>query len=162
MPTPAAMLKRLRALLCALWRPTAESGEMLLLRWVLLCGSVAALLPLLQVVGFFAWLEEWQIILLAGDPFQMSALDAQVTLLSSGKMYVSSLALALYLGGVLLRQPRLLRRTHICLLAAAAAVLPGFMCVLWHGVLYVGQPVVCVLLLWLALVPLAAIRRFFS
>ena len=137
------------------------AGDELMLRWVLLSVGVLAALVALQACRFFAPLDEWQLYLLAGDPFYLSAADAQVSLLSPGGMFGVCVGLTLYLGAVLLRVPRLVQRSHLCLLAAVAAALPGVMCVLWHGVLYVAQPLVCVLLLWLVVVPCSAIRRCF-
>ena len=136
-------------------------ADVLLLRWVMLCIGVLAMLVGLQACRLFAPLNEWQLLLLAGDPFYLPAADAQVSLLSPGATFGVCVGLTLYLGAVLLRQPRMGQRNHLCLLAAVAVALPGVMCVLWHGVLYVAQPLVCVLLLWVVLVPCSLIRRFF-
>lgn len=137
-------------------------GDVLLLRWVLLSIGVLAALVGLQACRLFAPMHDWQLILLAGDPFYLTAQDAQVTLLSAGEMFALCVVITLYLGAALLRQKRLARRSHLCLLAAVAISLPGLMCVLWHGVLYVAQPLACVILLWLALVPCAFARRLFD
>lgn len=133
--------------------------DVLLLRWVMMSIGVLATLVLLQATGIFAFFHEQQLALLAGDPFYMTAQDAQVSLLSPGHTFALCVFITLYLGAVMLRQPRLGRRNHICLLAAVAVGLPGMMCVLWHGILYVAQPLACVCLLWVVLVPCSLIRR---
>lgn len=148
LPEPAAELRR-------------GAADVLLLRWVMLSITVLALLVGLQACRLFAPLNEWQLLLLAGDPFYLSAADAQLSLLSPGATFGACVCLTLYLGAVLLRMPRMGQRNHLCLLAAVAVALPGVMCVLWHGVLYVAQPLMCVLLLWLAVVPCTWIRRLF-
>lgn len=137
------------------------AADVLLLRWVALSLVVLAALVALQAYRLYAPLDEWQLMLLAGDPFYMPAQDAQVSLLSPAATFSACVCLTLYLGAVLLRQPRMGQRNHVCLLAAVAIALPGMMCVLWHGVLYVAQPLVCVLLLWLLAVPCSLIRRVF-
>ena len=137
------------------------AADVLLLRWVALSLVVLAALVALQAYRLYAPLDEWQLMLLAGDPFYMPAQDAQVSLLSPAATFSACVCLTLYLGAVLLMQPSLRKRTHLCLLAAVALFLPGVMCVLWHGVLYVGQPLACVAMLWLALVPVALVRRKF-
>lgn len=133
--------------------------DVLLLRWVTLSISVLAALVALQACRVFEMLDEQQLYILAGHPFYMSAEDAQVTLFSQGSTFAACVAITLYLGAVLLLQQRMSRRNHICLLAAVAVFMPGLMCVLWHGVLYVTQPLVCILLMWVILVPLSLIRR---
>lgn len=143
--------------------PEYRRGEadVLLLRWVILSVSVLAVLVLLQVCRVFEALDMQQLRILAGHPFYLSAEDAQVSLFSPGKTFSVCVLLTLYLGATLLQQ-RMSRRNHICLLAAVAVFMPGLMCVLWHGVLYVAQPLVCILLLWLILVPLSLLRRCIS
>lgn len=136
-----------------------EGAAWRLLRWALLCAAVAGGVLLLGALGVLERMDEWQLALLMGDTLQLSTLDAQVTLLSAGATYTFSALMTAYLAAVLLHEPRPGRRSHICALAAAALVLPGCMCVLWHGVLYVGVPLACVLLLWLYMVPQALIRR---
>lgn len=162
------MKKRLLSLLrqgLGLSEPEPElrrgAADVLLLRWVVLSVGVLAVLVGLQACRLFVPLNEWQLLVLAGDPFYLSAADAQVSLLSHGATFGACVCLTLYMAAVLLRMPRLGQRNHLCLLAAVAVGLPGVMCVLWHGVLYVAQPLVCVLLLWLAVVPGSMIRRFF-
>lgn len=139
------------------YRRTA--ADVLLLRWVGLSIAVLAALVGLQACRVFMPLNEWQLVLLAGDPFYLSAQDAQMSLLSPGATFAVCVGITLYLAAVLLRTPEIGRRNHLCLLAAVAIGLPGVMCVLWHGVLYVAQPLMCVLLLWLAVVPCSLIRR---
>lgn len=139
----------------------AASTDAFLLRWVLLGIFVPAALLLSKAAGLEGLLNDQQLIILGGHPFYLSAQDAQVSLLSTGGTFGLSVFIALYLGAVLLQQPRLGRRNHLCLLAAVAVVLAGLLSVLWHGVLYVAQPLVCVLLLWLLLVPAVLIRRLF-
>lgn len=142
--------------------PAWAVGDVFLLRWVLLSILVLALVVALQATRVvFMQLDEWQLLVLAGHPFYLSAEDAQISMLSAGGTFGLCVAVTLYLGAVLLMQPSLRKRTHLCLLAAVALFLPGVMCVLWHGVLYVGQPLACVAMLWLALVPVALVRRKF-
>lgn len=138
------------------------AADAFLLRWFLLSVGTLAAVVGLQASRLFLWLDEWQLRILAGHPFYLSAEDAQVSLFSQGGTFAVCVGVTLYLGAVLLLQPRLSRRNHICLLAAVALGIPGLMCVLWHGVLYVGQPLVCILLLWLVVVPCSLIRRLFS
>lgn len=135
------------------------AADMLLLRWVGLSIGVLATLVGMQACRVFSTLDEWQLIVLAGDPFYLSAQDAQVSLLTPGATFGVCVCVTLYLGAVLLRQKRMGKRNHLCLLAAVAIALPGVMCVLWHGVLYVAQPLMCILLMWLAVVPCSLIRR---
>ena len=142
--------------------PQRGEGDVLLLRWVILSIAVLAALVALQACRLFMPLYECQLLILAGDPFYMTAQDAQVALLTPAGTFAVCVGITLYLGAVMLRQPRLGRRNHLCLLAAVAVALPGLMCVLWHGVLYVAQPLVCIALLWLVLVPGALIRRSLS
>ena len=159
------MLKRIQHTLRESLLPTpgaAFSADVFLLRWVMLGIFVPGCLLLIQVSGLEGLLNDRQLILLGGHPFYLRAEDAQVSLLSSGGTFALSVFIALYLGAVLLLQPRLSRRNHLSLLAAVAVALPGLMSVLWHGVLYVAQPLVCIFLLWLLLVPAVLIRRLFS
>ena len=162
------MIKRLLSILRqGLGLPETDSAwnrgeaDVLLLRWVMLSIFVLATLVTLQASRFFLPLHDWQLRILAGDPFYLSAQDAQVSLLSPGATFACCVGVTLYLGAALLRQLRLVSRSHLCLLAFVAMALPGLMCVLWHGVLYVAQPLMCVLLLWLVLVPGSYFRRLF-
>lgn len=154
------MLKRILAAWQAVWASPCAGGA--LLRWGVLCVAVLGVAVALQLGGVFERVDEWQLRVLAGHPFYITAEDAQVSLLGPGGTWGVSVGLVLYLGAVLLQQQRLSRRNHLCLLAAVAVALPGLMCVLWHGVLYVGLPLVCIFLLWVALVPLPLVRRLFS
>ncbi len=135
------------------------SQDAFLLRWVSLSIGVLGSVVIMQACRLFRLLDEAQLLILAGHPFYMSAEDAQVTLLSSGWQFAACVGITLYFGAVLMMQRRLGRRSHICLLAAAALALPGLLCVLWHGVLYVSQPLTCIFLLWLIHVPLTAWYR---
>lgn len=141
------------------WLSPGAGGA--LLRWAALCVAVLSIALVLHAWGALELVDEWQLMVLAGHPFYISAEDVQVTLLEPGCIWTLSIAMVLYLGAVLQRQ-RLSRRNHLCLLAAVAVALPGLMCVLWHGVLYVGLPMVCIFLLWVAVVPLPLVRRLFS
>lgn len=163
------MLKRIMHTLRAVWAihgqeegSTATAGHVQLLRWVLLCVATLLCERLLHLCGAFDLADEWQLIVLAGHPFYLSAEDQQVSLLTPGATLALSMGITLYLSAVLLRQPLLRKRNHLCLLAAVAVLLPGCMCVLWHGVLYVSRPLMCILLLWLVLSPITYIRRISS
>ena len=56
----------------------------------------------------------------------------------------------------------LAKRTQICFLAALATLLPGLLCILWNGVLYMAAPLFCVLLLWVLAALLPAIFHLFA
>lgn len=126
---------------------------------LLLCAAALGIAGLLQLCGAVDSLSSWQRSLLAGHPFYLSADEAHTTLLSPAATWAACAALTLYLSAVLLREPRLGRRSYLCLLAAVATQLPGCMCVLWHGVLYTALPLLCIALLWLATVPAALLAR---
>lgn len=160
---PARLQSVVKRLLCALrmWLARCGAADVLLLRWVALSIGVLAALVVLQACRLLSPVNEWQLRVLVGDPFYLPAADAQVALFSPAVIFGACVCLTLYLSAVLLRMPSMGQRSHLCLLAAVAVALPGVMCVLWHGVLYVAQPLVCVLLLWLAVVPCAMIRRCF-
>lgn len=147
----------LRLQLEALVRRGAQDGFML--RWAILSFGVLAGIVALQACRAFRFLDEAQLVVLAGHPFYLSAQDAQVSLLSPAGQFGLCVVVTLYFGGVLMMQKRLGRRSHICLLAAVVFALPGLLCVLWHGVLYVGQALTCILLLWVILVPVSACFR---
>lgn len=146
------MLQRLLAILAhGNGKPTGLStADRRLLHWVLLCVGVPGCMVVLQACGGVSRLNEMQIKVLAAHPFYLSAEEAQVSLLSNGWIFTECVFLSFYLGAVLLSQESLLKRSYICFLALPAFGLPGLLCVLWHGVLYVAQPLVCILLLWLA------------
>ncbi len=137
------------------------AGDMELLRWVSLCIAVPGVVLLLRFTGLYELIDEWQLRILAGHPFYISALDVQISLLSPVATFAVCVGLTFYLGGVLLRCRSYARRSHICLLAAVALAMPGLLCVLWHGVLYVGQPLLCVVLIWLILVPCSFLKKTF-
>ncbi len=130
-----------------------------LLRWAVLSFSVLATVVTLQALRVFRLLDEAQLVILAGHPFYLSAQDAQISLLSPAGQFGLCVLITLYFGGLLMLQRHLGRRTHICLLAAVVFGLPGLLCVLWHGVLYVSQALTCILLLWVILVPAAILYR---
>ncbi len=127
--------------------------------WMLL--SLATLGPVVGMIltGTMAPLEDAQLRLLAGHPFYISAEEAQVSLLSPVGTFTLCALLTLWLAAVLLREPRLVRRTQVAFLAALSLVLPGLICVLWGGVLYMAAPLTCVVLLWLFSVLLAGLWR---
>ncbi len=127
--------------------------------WMLL--SLATLLPVvcLLLSGGFAACDEAQLRLLAGHPFYIGAEEAQVSLLSPVGTFLLCALLVLWLAAVLVRERRAARRSQLAFMAALAMLLPGLICVLWGGVLYVAAPLACVLLLWLYAVPVAALLR---
>lgn len=135
--------------------------DMQLLRWILLCIGTLSATAGLMMGGFFDALALEHIRLLGGHPFYIEAESAQVSLLSPAGIFAICTAITLYLSVVLLRNPGLAKRTQICFLAAVATALPGLLCILWNGVLYVAAPLFCVLLLWVlaALLP-AIVCRF--
>lgn len=145
-----------------MWLRMLGAGDLLLLRWALLGVVAPGCVVLLQLTGFFEMFDEQQLRILAGHPFYISASDVQVTLVSPVASFAICVGTALYLGIVLLRCRSYSRRSHICLLAAVAIALPGLLCVLWHGVFYVSQPLVCLAVLWLLLVPCSFVKRIFS
>lgn len=154
----------LERLIAAVRGSRSGSGRVdaLLLRWAGMSVGVLGAVVLMESQGWLLPLHDQQIIMLANHPIYLSAEDANVSLMSPGLTFGVSVLLTLYLAAVLLVQPRLGRRNHVCLLAAVAVALPGLIGVLWHGVLYVAQPLMCVVLLWVVMVPLTLIRRLFS
>lgn len=130
-----------------------------LLRWAALSFGVLATVVVLQALRVFRLLDEVQLVVLAGHPFYLSAQDAQISLLSPAGQFGLCVLITFYFGGVLMLQRHPGRRTHICLLALVVLGLPGLLCVLWHGVLYVSQALACILLLWVILVPAAILYR---
>lgn len=139
-----------------------NAGDLLLLRWVLLGIAGSGMVVALRFTPFFELCDEVQLRILAGHPFYISAEDIQVSLLSPVAIFAVCVGIILYLGGVLLRCRSYVRRSHICLLAAVAIAMPGLLCVLWHGVFYVGQPLMCLAVLWLLLVPCSFVKKLFS
>ncbi len=136
-----------------------QRADRLFAAWMLLCLVTLVPVVVLMLHGCFAPLEDAQLRLLAGHPFYISAEEAQVSLLSPVGTFCLCTLLVLWLAAVLLREPRLGRRTQVAFLSALALVLPGLICVLWGGVLYVVAPLACVAVLWCLSVPLAALWR---
>ncbi len=133
--------------------------EKTLLRWGLLSVGVLGCVVGMQACGVFRWMNIVQLQVLAGHPFYLSAEDAQVSLLSKGWTFAECVAVTLYIGAALMAQKRFLKRSYICLLAVLALGLPGLLCVLWHGVLFVAQPICCIVLLWLVTIPGKIVSR---
>lgn len=142
--------------------PSHNRFDMQLLRWMLLCVSTLGATAAFMMLGVLETLDLEQIRLLAGHPFYMEAAVAQVSLLPPYGIFGICTALTLFLSAALLRSPGLARRTQICFLAALATLLPGFLCILWDGVLYMAAPLFCVLLLWLLAALLPAIYSCFA
>lgn len=142
---------------------TTLAGDVFLLRWAALSIVTLLCATILQATGLLNTLHDWQIMLLCGHPFYLSAEGAQSSFLTPGGTFGLCVGLTLYLSAVLLLQRRLQRRSHICVLSTTAIILPGMICVLWESVFYVAQPLICIIILWCLLVPAAAIlRRLFS
>ncbi len=149
--------------LCHLIRRLLPAGGQLshtdrrLALWMTL--TLAALLPvvLLLLGGGLMACDDAQLRLLAGHPFYISAEEAQVSLLSPVGTFLLCTGLTLWLAAVLLREPRYGRRTQLAFLTALTMALPGLICVLWGGVLYVAAPLACTLLLWVYTVPASAL-----
>jgi len=145
----AAMLRQARA----------TRGDMLWLRWGALCAIVLAATLALMACGSFAPLDEKQLQLLLGRPFFLEATAAQVTLLSQAETFWLCIPVTLYLALALLLQRRFYARTQIAFMAMAAAALPGLLCVLWDGVLYVSPILFNILATWLLTVAVPFFRR---
>ncbi len=137
----------------------ADRADRRLAAWIALC--LATLLPvvLLLLGGALSAWDDTQLRLLGGHPFYISAEEAQVSLLSPSATFLFCSLFTLWLAAVLLREHRYARRTQVAFLAALALALPGLICVLWGGVLYVAAPLACVLLLWCYMVPGCALWR---
>ena len=133
------------------------SGDRLLFEWAALSLGVLAVVLLLMLCGVVDELGLQQVRYLAGPPFYMSALEAQVDLLGMGGIFFISVLVTLYTSFILLRERSFVQRALYALLLLVALALPGILCVLWHGVLNMSAPLLCVLLTWLAveLKPLA-------
>lgn len=123
--------------------------DWLLLRWLCLSLPVLAGVVLMMGCGWLEPLDREQLLLLGGHPFYIEAEAAQVSLAGPVGTFAFCVLLVLFLGLALLRQGSIAACTQICFLAALAVGLPGLLCVLWGGVLYVSAPLVCVLALWL-------------
>ncbi len=133
-----------------------------LLRWILLCLITLGTTAGLMMCGFFDALALEHIRILGGHPFYIEAESAQVSLLPPAGIFAICTGITLYLSVVLLRNPNLAKRTQICFLAALATLLPGLLCILWNGVLYMAAPLFCVLLLWVLAALLPAIFHLFA
>lgn len=125
------------------------SWDRLLLEWAALSLCVLALVLLFMRCGVVDELELQQVRFLAGSPFYMSALEAQEDLLGIGGIFCICVLVTLYISLLLLREKLFVQRALYALLALVALALPGVLCVLWHGVLNMGAPILCVLLAWL-------------
>lgn len=143
-------LLRLRNRLARLHTPhRMNRTDRLLLRWAGLSFSVLVLMVALSLLGVMQLLEWEQIRFLCGSPFYMGAEEAQVNLLGPGGIFALCLAVTFYLALVLLRENSFAGRLQVGVLAVAALVLPGILCVLWGGVLNMAAPVICALACWL-------------
>ncbi len=156
------MIQVHRKLRCACRRlipqGTLGKGDRRLLHWILLCVTTLLTIVILMVSGALAALRAYQVELLQSAPFYMAAEETQILLLEPLSGFYICLALVLYLAAVLLREPRLGRRTQVAALALLAAVLPGLICVLWGGVLPVSAFACSVLTLWVLTVPASALH----
>ncbi len=146
--------------LCSLCRRLPNADRMLAI-WMLSCLATLVPVVLMQLVGLFSFLDDAQLRLLAGHPFYLGAEEAQVSLLSPVGLFCVCTLLTLWLAAVLLREHSLSHRSQVAFLAALAVALPGLLCVLWGGVLYVATPLVCIAALWCFTVPLVALLRSF-
>ena len=126
------------------------SSDRLLLEWAALSLCVLAAVLVLVLCGITYELGLQQVRFLAGAPFYMDALEAQVDLLGNGGIFCICIPVTLYVSHLLLREKSFLMRAQYALLALLALALPGILCVLWHGVLNMSAPCICVLLAWLA------------
>lgn len=137
----------------------ATRTDRLWLRWSLLSLIVLTCTMLLFLTGMFEQPDIAQLHILCGNPFFLEAEAAQISLLSPASTFGLCIPLTFYLGLVLLRQRRLATRTHIAFLAAVAAALPGILCVLWGGVLYVSPFLFCIISCWLLVIAIPFFRR---
>lgn len=128
-----------------------------LLLWLLICISTLGSTVALMIMGVFDTIGLEQIRLLGGHPFYIDAAAAQISLLSPTGIFAICTIITLYLSIVLLRCSGFAKRTHICVLAALAVCLPGFLCILWDGVLLMAAPLYCIILLWFLLAFLPAL-----
>ncbi len=134
-------------------------GDRRLLHWMLTCVATLVTIVVLMLCGALDALRAWQVGILKSAPFYMNGDEAQVLLLDPLSAFCICLGLVLYLAAVLLRETRMGRRSQVAALALLAATLPGFIGVLWGGVLPVGALACSVLTLWLLTVPVAALLR---
>lgn len=147
-PKKSSRLHRALRLIC----PPPGSftvGDRFLLRWLGLSIVVLALTTAAEFFGFSDALELEQIRFLGGNPFYIGAEEAQVSLLGPAGTFWLCVAVTLWLTAVLLRERRFLGRVQIMLPALVALALPGILCVLWGGVLNMGDVLLCALLCWL-------------
>lgn len=128
-----------------------------LLRWCMLCFVTLAATAILMMQGFFDSLGLEQIRLLGGHPFYIEAAAAQISLLPPAGVFGICTGITFFLSIALLRNRSFAKRSQICFLAALATCLPGLLCILWDGVLYMAAPLFCVLLLWVLAALLPAI-----
>lgn len=136
-------------------------GDRFLVRWLGMSFLVLALSTGAALSGLAEELELEQIRFLGGNPFYISAEEAQVSLLGPAGTFGLCLGVTLWLSAVLLRERRMAGRLQIMLPALVALALPGLLCVLWGGVLNMALPLLCALLCWLGaeLRPLARSLR---
>lgn len=132
---------------------------MLWLRWGLLCFLVLATAMALFLTGSFEQADLTQLRILCGNPFFLEAEAAQVSLLSPAQTYGICILLTFYFSMALLRQRRFGARTQITFLALVAFGLPGLLCVMWGGVLYVAPILFCLSLSWLLVTLIPFFRR---
>lgn len=118
-----------------------------------------AIVAALFMTGGLDALDTEQLRLLCGHPFYLDAAAAQVSLLSPHGIFAVCAALTLYLGIVLVRVRGFVQRTQLCFTALTAVILPGLLCVLCDGVLYVAAPVVAVCTLWCLTAVVPSVRR---
>ena len=137
------------------------SSDRLLLEWAALSLCVLAVVLALMLGGLTYELGLQQVRFLAGEPFYMDALEAQVDLLGNGGIFCICVPVTLYLTLLLLREGGFLQRALYALLALVALALPGILCVLWHGVLNMSAPCLCVLLAWLAVELKPLVKKFY-
>ena len=147
--TDAILARAARLLDCLGPARRRGSWDRLLLEWAVLSFCVLAVVLVLMLSGAIYELGLQQIRFLAGDPFYMDALEAQVDLLGNGGIFCICVGVTLYLSLLLLREKSFRQRAQYALLLLLALVLPGILCVLWHGVLNMSAPCICVLLTWM-------------
>lgn len=118
------------------------------LRWGVLSVSVLAVDVALLLTGVYQMIGRQQLNLLGGHPFYMEAEALTNSLLDPVTTFSLCVLLVLVLSWLLLRLRGAAARSEICFLAALALALPGCICSLYSGVLYMAPFVCSVLLLW--------------